>query len=231
MVASQYANTGVPNTEFTIASLAWNWTHNDPSTTNKVAPFAFKFLYGVTAFPTQGNSALLATMKAANVNWVGSGAEGGIADNIILWGTTEDGQQANYWYSVDWMQINLDLDTANAVINGSNDPINPLYYNQQGINSLQAVAVSTCKRGITYGLVLGTVTIVTLDGPVLDENLDTGLYTDQTVVNAVPFVTYSIENPSDYALGKYAGLSVIYTPQLGFTNIVYNVLVTELITQ
>lgn len=168
-------------------------------------------------------------MKAASVNYIGTGAEGGISNTILLWGATMDGNDFTYWYSVDWVQINLDLDTANAVINGSNNPINPLYYNQAGIDQLQAVAAGTMSRGITYGLVLGGVTQTTLDGPALDQNLSAGLYADQTVVNAVPFVTYSLENPSDYKIGKYAGFSVVYMPQRGFINIVYDLLVTELI--
>jgi hypothetical protein len=69
----------------------------------------------------------------------------------------------------------------------------------------------------------------TLDGPQLDQNLDQGLYADRTVVNAVPFVIYSEENPSDYKIGRYAGLGVVYMPQGGFINIVYNVVVTQLI--
>jgi len=70
-----------------------------------------------------------------------------------------------------------------------------------------------------------------LDGPVLDANIDSGAYTDMTVVNAVPFVTYSLENPTDYKARRYAGMSVVYMPQNGFSHIVYNVAVTELIAQ
>ena len=229
--ASLYSNAGIGANEFSLAAPFWVALNYAPSTTNKVTPFAFSFLYGVTPFPTQGNNALLTTLKTANTNWVGTGAEGGISLAMLLWGTTEDGNPFNYWYSVDWVQINLDLDTANAIINGSNNPINPLYYNQPGIDTLQAVAAATMARGVIYGLVLGTVTQTQLDGPVLDANLTAGDYFDQTVVNAVPFVTYSIENPSDYAIGKYAGLAVIYMPQQGFTNVIYNVNVTQLIAQ
>jgi len=227
--ANLYSNAGITSTEFSLAAPFWVSLHYAPSTTNRVTPFAFAFVYGVTPFPTQGQSSLLSVLKNANINVIGTGAEGGISNTILLWGVTLDGNDFTYWYSVDWVQITLDLNTSNAVINGSNNPINPLYYNQPGIDTLQAVAASTMSQGITYGLVLGTVTQTALDGPVLDANIDLGMYADQTVVNAVPFVPYSIENPSDYKIGRYAGLAVIYMPMRGFIQIVYNVLVTELI--
>lgn len=230
LVASYYANPGINATEFSLASAFWVSLHYAPSTTNRVTPFAFSFVFGVTPFPSRGNQALLATLKAASMNWIGTGAEGGISNTILLWGTTCDANDFTYWYSVDWVQINLDLATANAVINGSNNPINPLYYNQPGIDRLQAVAAATMARGVTYGLVLGTITQTALDGTTLATNLANGLYTNQTIVNAVPFVTYSVANPSDYRIGKYAGFAVIYAPQRGFINIVYNVNVTSFVT-
>ena len=204
LIEAPAVTTTLPAVEFSCAAPFYHWLNNDPSTTNKVAPFAFRYLFGVTAYPIRGNSALFAVWKAAGVNWVGTGAEGGISNTVLLWGTTMDGRDATYWYSVDWAQINLDLDLSNEIINGSNNPINPLYYNQEGINRLQARAQGTMNRGISYGLVLSPV-----------------------VVNAVPFVPYVAENESDYIIGKYAGLSVSYTPARGFTQIVFNVNVTD----
>lgn len=231
--ASYYANSGVSptGTEFSMAAPFYVSLNYNPSTTNKVTPFAFSFLYGVTQFPIRGNQALLTTLKGAFTNWVGTGAEGGISNTMLLWGVTSDGNDFTYWYSVDWVQINLDLDTANAVINGSNNPINPLYYNQPGIDRLQAVAVNTMSRGITYGLVNGAVTQISLGGSDFIDQLNSGAYVNKTVINAVPFVPYSLDNPSDYKIGRYAGFSVIYMPQRGFTQIVYNVNVTELVAQ
>lgn len=193
-----------PITEFSCAAAFYVWLNNNPSTTNKVAPLAFRYLYGVTAYPIRGNSTELATLKAAAINWVGTGAEGGISNTVLMWGTTKDGRDATYWYSVDWVQININLDLANEIINGSNNPINPLYYNQEGVNRLQVRAQATMNRGISYGLVLSPV-----------------------VVNAVTFVDYVLDNPSDYSIGKYAGLSVSYTPARGFTQIIFNVNVTD----
>ena len=226
----RYASAGVPPTEFTHAADFWVTLNYNPSTTNKVTPFAFAYLYGVTRFPIQGNAAVLTQLKNANINYVGYGAEGGISNNILLWGHTLDGRPFNYWYSVDWMQINVDLAIANAIINGSNDPINPLYYNQDGINRLEQVAARVGSNAISYGLALGTVSQVSLDGPEFQNNLNAGKYAGNVVVNAIPFVNYTAENPGDYKIGKYAGLSMVYTPLRGFEQIIFNINVTDFVS-
>jgi hypothetical protein len=204
LVASLYANTGAPVTETSVASAFWNFLAFRPSAANLVAPFAFKYLYGVTPFPKRGNNALLTTLKNANVNIVGTGAEGGISNAILLWGVMEDAHDATYWYSVDWVQINSDLAISNAIINGSNNSQNPLYYDQNGINRLQAVAQQVMRNAISFGLALAPVT-----------------------VNAVPFATYVTQNPTDYPAGIYGGLSVSYTPQRGFIQVIFYVNVSS----
>lgn len=192
-------------TEFSLAGAFYNALKYNPSNTNKVAPFAFQFLVGVTAFT--GTQVTQTLLKAANCNYVGTGAEGGISNTLILWGVTADGRDFTYWYSVDWIQININLSLSNAIINGSNNPINPLYYNQAGINTLQKVAQGTVNSGISFGLILAPATVA-----------------------AVPFLQYTTDNPSDYSIGKYAGLSLTYTPARGFTQIIFNVNVTDFVT-
>lgn len=229
VVASLYANPGIPSTEFSLAAFMWVTLNYNPSTTNKVTPAAFSFLFGVTPFPVRGNSALLATLKAAAIGIVGTGAEGGISNTIALWGMTLDGRDFTYWYSVDWVQINGDIAVANAVINGSNTPLNPLYYNQDGINRLQQVLASLMSNAVTFGLANGTVTLTSLFGPAFTTALDNGTFNGQIDVNAVPFVAYAAANPADYPIGKYAGLSIIYSPARGFISIVININVSDFV--
>lgn len=196
----------IPTTEFSIASWFFNELNKHPSATSLSTPSAFQFLTGVTPYPKLNNSALLAAWKTAGVNVVGTGAEGGISNTILLWGTGMDLNDASYWYSVDWVQVNVDLDISNAVINGSNNPLNPLYFDQNGINRLQAVAQGTMNRGISFGLVNSSV---------------------PTIVNAIGFLTYATQNPGDYKIGRYSGLSVTYVPARGFIHIVFNVQVSQ----
>ncbi|WP_324028585.1 hypothetical protein GC087_14450 [Pantoea sp. JZ2] len=183
------------------AAAMWNFVSPSPSEINKVPPMAFRYLQAVNA--NKAKASILTTMVKQNINYVDTGAEGGIANTMLVKGVTSDGNDMTYWYSVDWVQINVDMMLANAVINGSNNPINPLYYNQDGIDRLQQVAQGVFNTGVSYGLVNG-----------------------QTPVNAVAFKTYVKNNPNDYGIGRYAGLSATYTPMRGFTAIIFNINVT-----
>jgi hypothetical protein len=214
-------------TEFSQASAFYNLLNQNPSATNKVPPFAFTFLYGVTSYPTKGNSALLSTLKAANINVVGTGAQGGISTATLFWGTTADGNQMTYWYSIDWIQINEQLEIDNAIINGSNNKTNPLYYNQVGINRLQRVALTTAQNAVTFGMANGQVISTGLDGPAFTDAIDAGTYNGKVVVNAVPFLAYVSERPSDYGTGEYDGLTLLYITQNGFIHILFNITVTN----
>jgi hypothetical protein len=192
-------------TEFSAAALFRQTLSYDPSTTNKVTPLAFSYLLDVTPWPLAGNGATFAALKAAGVNYVGTGAEGGISSEILFWGTTMDQKPFNYWYAVDWAQINLDLDLSNEVINGSNNPAAPLYYDQNGINRLQARAQATMDRGISYGLLVSPIEVA-----------------------AVPFNVYVPANPDEYAAGAYGGLSATISASRGFTSITFNLNVTDI---
>lgn len=220
-----------PPEEFSLAFPFWKALSYIPSGSNRVTPMAFSFGFDVTAYPYFGNSATLVVLKTANINTIQTGAEGGLSNTILKWGVTADGNDFSYWYSVDWIQINIDLNIANAIINGSNNPINPLYYNQDGINRLQDISVATIQTAISDGMATGTATRATLNPTTFAQQISAGAYNDQDVVNAVPFITYLTLNPSDYQKGNYAGLSALYIPARGFTSIIFNINVTNFIVQ
>jgi hypothetical protein len=218
-----------PTTEFTVAGPFYDLLNYSPSTTNKVTPFAYTYQFGVTTYPTVGNGATLTAIQAANGNIVGTGAEGGISNQILLWGTTADGHDFSYWYSVDWTQINVDLALSNAVINGSNNPSNPLYLNQVGLDRLQDVAVATMNSGVSYGLIFGNVISTTDDQTTFNTRVNNGEFAGQAVVNFVPFQSYYAASPSDYSIGKYAGVTIAYTPNRGFKTIVVNLIISSFV--
>lgn len=230
LVASLYASTGIPSTEFSLASQFQVALRQRPSSTNKVTPMLFAFVNGVTPFPTQGNAALLSTLLTANVNLIGTGAAGGISETLIQGGNMADGNPFKYWYSVDYIQINLALDLTAFLINGANNPSAPVDYNQPGVNGLQNTAITTMNTAIGAGLVLNPVKALTLDAEDYAAALDDDTYSGFTLVNADPFGSYVAENPSDYEAGIYNGISVEAAPLRGFESITVNLAITNFAT-
>ena len=184
-----------PVTEFDAAAMFAITLAYNPGSTNLASPLEYTFLYGVTPYSTL-TSAQQISLSAAGVNWVGTGAQGQISNTLIQTGSFMDLNPFNYWYCVDWLSINVSIALSAAIINGSNTPTNPLYYNQAGINTLQKVAQATVNSGISFGLILSPATVY-----------------------AVSFQTYITENPSNYAAGIYNGLSCTFVPLRGFTSI------------
>ena len=229
-IAAAVEAPGIPLTEFSWATAFQRALSFNPSPTNRMLPLGNGYVYGVTPYPLKNNATLLAALDAANISYIKTGVEGGLnANNIIQNGETLDGNDFSWWYSADYININAHQATAAAVIEGANNPLAPLYYNQDGFDSLQDVVVGQINIAIASGLATGTVTVTTLDPTTFAQNLANGVYAGQNVVNAVPWGTYVSLNPSDYGAGKYAGISVVYIPQNSFKQIVFNVLVTQLV--
>ena len=214
------------STELDSISFMQYMTSFTPSPTNKLPPSQYTYLNAVTAYAPLTQS-IINTFLAGNVNFVATGAEGGISNTILVPGKNLNGTPQNVAYSIDWQQIQLNEAISNAVINGSNNPEAPLYYNQDGINFLQQVAGTVATRAIQSGLALGQLVLTSLDAVTFASNVQKGLYAGNYVINAVPFVDYVAVNPSDYASQIYGGFSAAYTPQYGFETIVFNLNVTQ----
>jgi hypothetical protein len=229
LVMSQNASAGVAaGTEFSRAG-GWQVSLSfAPSSSSRGAIYNYSSLSGVTPFPTAGNNSLLQTLLNANIEVVGTGAEGGLSGTIAYGGNFLDGNTFSWWYGIDWLNINTNLNISNAVINGSNTN-NPLLLNQDGINALQSVGASTIQSGITFGLIFGTLAQTELTGPAFQLNVQEGVYDGQAVINAVPFPAFYAASPSDYKIGLYAGFSVSFTPARGFDNITFNLNATQFV--
>jgi hypothetical protein len=220
-----------PEGEFTLAAMFYNALAYRPSNTNRITPMAFKFVYGVTMYPQKHNGPILRDFKSCNTNYISTGAEGGISFTMIYEGVTLDGHDYfNWWYTIDWVQIEINLNLSNAIINGSNNPLAPLYYNQDGINYLEVVLFHTMQSAQTFGMVLGKIEMTGLDGPDLGAAINGGQFAGKCNVNAVPFLNYSLANPGDYKIGEYDGLSTLFIPARGFIHILVNVVATDLIS-
>jgi hypothetical protein len=174
---------------------------------------------------------LLLSFKSANTNYVSTGAEGGISFTMVYEGVTLDGHDFfNWWYTIDWVQIEINLNLSNAIINGSNNPLAPLYYNQDGINYLEVVLFHTMQSAQTFGMVLGKIEMTQFDGPDLTAAIYGGTFAGKCDVNAVPFLNYTLANPGDYKIGEYDGLSTLFIPARGFIHILVNVVASDLVS-
>jgi hypothetical protein len=213
-----------------MAAMFYNALAYRASNTNRIAPMAFKYLYGVTQYPQKNNGPLLVSFKTNHTNYVSTGAEGGISFTMVYEGVTLDGHDYfNWWYTIDWVQIEVNLDLSNAIINGSNNPLAPLYYNQDGINYLETVLFNTMQSASTFGMVVGKIEMTQLDGPELTNAIDSGQFAAKCDVNAVPFLNYTLANPGDYKIGEYDGLSTLFIPARGFIHILVNIVATDLV--
>lgn len=221
----------IPATEFTLASAFGTALKQAPSSSNPVSPLGYAPSFGTTAYPQFGNQAVFTELAAAFVGWIATGAEGGITGNILKQGLMASGDTWNFWYSTDWAQINMQLAISNEVINGSAGGPNPLWYNQAGINRLQNRALQVARQGISAGLGLSNLPPLGTSLPIatFNANYNAGLYSGQIVVNAEPFSAYTAENPNDYGIGRYAGLTCVWIPQEPFQNIVFNLNATTLL--
>ena len=221
---------GTPTTEFSCAAPFAVSLGQQPSSVNNVTPLGNSYLYGVTAYPLATNGTILTSLNNANVNVVGTGAEGGLPSNLILiGGNMMDGNPWNFWYAVDWVQINVKQALANEVITGANNKVAPLLYNQPGVNRLQRRGAATLGSGVTNGLILGTVLQTALPAAQFVANFNAGLYVGYSVINAEPFSVFTAENPSDYALGIYGGMTCVFAPLLPFQQIIVNIDATEFV--
>ncbi|WP_430229707.1 hypothetical protein [Paraburkholderia tropica] len=194
---SVYATVPAPTAtsqEFDSGAMFYQWLVNNPSQTNPLGPMAYRFLTGVTPWPQSGQQANVNSVLSNYGNLIYQGTEGGISTAGIWKGTTMDGTQASWWYGIDWFQIQVKQALAAAVINGSNQNP-PLIYDQNGINSLLAVAQGVANSAVKFQCALSIT------------------------ITATPFATYVADNPDDYAAGIYNGFSAVAVGQNGFLTV------------
>jgi hypothetical protein len=223
----------IPGTfaEFTLAGMFYQAMQYRATAVTRIAPMCFKYVYGVTPYPLQNNGPLLISMKNNFVNYIQTGAEGGINFTNVYQGVTADGfDYFNWWWTIDWVQLNINQSLSNAVINGANNPLAPLYYNQYGITYLETILAGVMTSGVQFGMVNGPVIQTGYDSATLSQQIQLGTFAASCNVNAVPFLAYSQQNPADYGVGEYDGLSTLFIPSRGFVHILVVVTATNIVT-
>ncbi|MDR3445979.1 hypothetical protein [Dyella sp.] len=201
-VIATVPNPTAPVAEHQAAALFYQWLVNNPGSANPLAPMSYRFAFGVTPWAFKSNIPTLTTILSDFGNAIIPASEGGISNAMMSRGTTMDGAQAAFWYGVDWFRINVKQALAAGIINGSNQNP-PLLYDQNGINSLQAIAEQIGNSAVAFGCA------------------------SAVTVTAVPFTTYTTQNPNDYAAGIYNGLSATLNGQSAFLSVTFNLDATQ----
>ena len=190
------------SSEFDAASAFYQLLANNPSPSNKLAPMAYRQLFGTTPWPATGQSSALQSILSNFGNISYPMNQAGLTGAGLWKGTLANGTQASFWYGIDWLNVNINQAIANAVVNGSNgNP--PLLYNQAGINTLLAAAEAVADTGVQSGCALSAT------------------------ITAVPFSTYVSQFPDNYAAGIYDGLSATVVGQSGFLTVTFNLNATQ----
>jgi len=192
------------STEHQLSVDFYNWLANKPGSASPLAPMSYRYAFGVTPWSQVGNQTSINTVLTNYGNLILTGAEGGISTACVFKGTTMDGEQAAWWYGIDWFRIQVKQALAAAIINGSNSNP-PLLYDQNGINTLLAVAQNVANSAVKFGCALSAV------------------------VTAVPFATYTTDNPNDYNAGIYNGFAATVVGQNAFLSITFQLDATQFV--
>ncbi|OXI29568.1 hypothetical protein [Burkholderia aenigmatica] len=195
---------------FGAASLVYMIVSQNPTSTQKLLPIAPRTIYGVQ--PSKWTTVERGLFQKYFFNYPDTGVEAGLTSTLLKGNTYANGDFFEYWYASDDTAIRVHLALASAITNGNQNAINPLKFDQRGIERLQQVAQVTINALVAAGVLRPA-------------NPTTGT----GIVNAVDDQTYQIQNPSDYHSGIYRGLSVTVIPARGFTHVTFNMALTDLV--
>ena len=164
----------------------------DISGNNKASPLNFKILQGFKFNPI--NRVLLNKLNQYPANFIFN--EVGYA--TIGNGRYTNGDAWDYWYQWDLTQLALQQKITQLLINGVNNPVNVIRFDQQGIDIINASVKSTLSEYIqlgcinTYAMALNPAnnTLIGLNN-----------------INTIDFNTYISQYPDKYQNEIYDGIS------------------------
>lgn len=164
----------------------------DISDTNPASPFNYKTLEGVK-FNTL-TQAMQQSLIQASLNFMSTLAN----NNVLLNGRYADTYPIDYRYQWDLVSFEVENSLQTLILNGVNNPIYIVKYNQDGIDTIRSNIKATLNRMINQGCV--TDFSATL-------NSATGEMENLGDITAIEFNTYVLANPQDYENEIYGGIS------------------------
>lgn len=164
----------------------------DLSQTNPASPFNYKRLDGVKFSPLP--LPIKQNLIQLSVNFVDQ-----VANQIVLLnGRYGDTFAIDYRYQWDLTSFRVETDLKSLILNGVNNPIYVIKYNQNGIDILQARVKSSLNAMIELGAVTEYAASI---------NAATGDLINVGDITCIGFREYITNNPEDYENEIYGGIS------------------------
>lgn len=167
------------------------------SVSNPLSLLQWKTVYGITPRDRLSNS-LVDALNENGCSWIGS-----LNNNtVVLGGMVADGQNWESYFALDTFIFRLTVDIASMMIQASNNPLQGISFNQNGINIIKNKLVAISNTMLSFGV---------LDnfGSGYDTNTNAILNTGEW--SAIDFATYKANQYEDWKNGIYNGASCYVT--------------------
>ena len=167
------------------------------SVSNPLSLLQWKTVYGITPRDRLSNS-LVDALNENGCSWIGS-----LNNNIVvLGGMVADGQNWESYFALDTFIFRLTVDIASMMIQASNNPLQSISFNQNGINIIKNKLVAISNTMLSFGV---------LDNFGSDYDTNTNAILNTGEWSAIDFATYKANQYQDWKDGIYNGASCYVT--------------------
>lgn len=167
------------------------------SVSNPLSLLQWKTVYGITPRDRLSNS-LVDALNENGCSWIGS-----LNNNtVVLGGMVADGQNWESYFALDTFIFRLTVDIASMMIQASNNPLQSISFNQNGINIIKNKLVAISNTMLSFGV---------LDNFGSDYDTNTNAILNTGEWAAIDFATYKANQYEDWKNGIYNGASCYVT--------------------
>lgn len=167
------------------------------SVSNPLSLLQWKTVYGITPRDRLSNS-LVDALNENGCSWIGS-----LNNNtVVLGGMVADGQNWESYFALDTFIFRLTVDIASMMIQASNNPLQSISFNQNGINIIKNKLVAISNTMLSFGV---------LDNFGSDYDTNTNAILNTGEWSAIDFATYKANQYEDWKNGIYNGASCYVT--------------------
>lgn len=167
------------------------------SVSNPLSLLQWKTVYGITPRDRLSNS-LVDALNENGCSWIGS-----LNNNtVVLGGMVADSQNWESYFALDTFIFRLTVDIASMMIQASNNPLQSISFNQNGINIIKNKLVAISNTMLSFGV---------LDNFGSGYNTNTNAILNTGEWSAIDFAAYKANQYEDWKNGIYNGASCYVT--------------------